>query len=209
MEGIPFTFCVDLDGVVCDYTTAFREFVADVKNVDPASLSEQTSWSFVECDWGISSRDEYYELHNAAVEAGMFATMPAIEGASEALWYLNDEWDVHVRIVTHRLISKGAHSRTVSDTVAWLDQLRDDGRPLVPYTDLAFLGRKPQIGGDTYLDDAPHNIAALREAGADAIVFSAPYNRHVDGPRANNWDQVVEAIEARIRWAAADPRRVA
>ena len=60
--------------------------------------------------------------------------------------------------------------------MAWLDQHG------IPYRDLCFLGDKPEVEADAYVDDAPHNVEALRAAGNDVIVFDQPYNGHVDGP---------------------------
>ena len=44
---------------------------------------------------------------------------------------------------------------------------------------------------DAYIDDAPHNITALRQLGNTVIVFDQPYNRHItEGPRATDWTEV-------------------
>ena len=40
------------------------------------------------------------------------------------------------------------------------------------------------------VDDASHNVVALREAENHVIVYDAPYNREVDGPRAASWAEV-------------------
>jgi 5'-nucleotidase len=201
-----FVFCVDLDGVVADYDTAFKHFVARETGVDPATLGVQDKWDFTGV-WGIRDRAHYIELHNKAVCEGMFASMPHVAGASDALWRLNDRYDVHIRIVTHRLIIKGGHDRAVTDTVSFLQQLRPDGRPVVPYRDICFIADKADVGGDLYIDDAPHNVEALRASGFDVIVMDMPYNRHLDGPRARNWDEVEGLVAAKIAWAAADPLR--
>ena len=78
----------------------------------------------------------------------------------------------------------------VGDTVAWLDEAG------IPYRDLCFLGNKPEVEADLYVDDAPHNVAQLRAAGNDVIVFDHPYNADLDGPRARTWDEVEELVLA-------------
>lgn len=201
-----FVFCVDLDGVVADYDAAFRAFVAREMNREPSTLETQTTWDFTGV-WGIRDRDHYVELHNKAVTEGMFATMPLVAGASDALWRLNDRHDVHIRIVTHRLIIKGGHNTAIADTVSWLQRTREDGRPLVPYRDICFIADKAEVGGDLYIDDAPHNVEALRGQGYDVIVMDQPYNRHLDGPRAAGWDQVEAMVCAKLDWVHADPLR--
>lgn len=207
----PFILCVDLDGVVADYQGEFRRRVAAARGVDPSTIEEQTSWDFESCpSWGIRDRDHFIELHNAAVADGMFATMPEIPGASDALWALSDA-GVHIRIVTHRLVTHWSHHQVVSDTVAWLQAPRPDGRPRVPYRDLALLSLKGDLAGDVLVDDGPRNIEVVRAARAQGkpaplgLVFDTAYNRHIPGPRAHNWDEVTERIEALRAWRAADP----
>ncbi|MEZ5375627.1 MAG: hypothetical protein R2733_03885 [Acidimicrobiales bacterium] len=179
-----FVFGVDLDGVCADYTLGFRAVVAEEKGVDPSSLPEERSWDFSE--WGLDP-DEFARLHRLAVtERHLFRTLPVIEGCAEALWRLSDA-GVWIRIITHRLYTNWGHAEAVADTVAWLDDVR------IPYRDICFLGAKPQVEADVYIDDAPHNVDGLRAADNDVIVFDAPYNQGLAGPRASTW-QEVEAI---------------
>ena len=169
---------VDLDGVCADYTTAFRPLVAQELNVPLSSLPEERSWDFSE--WDLSPK-EFEDLHHKAVEDHrMFRSMPVFENASEVLWRLSDA-GVWIRIITHRLYVNWGHAVAVTDTVEWLDQAR------IPYRDICFLGEKPEVEADIYLEDAPHNITSLRNSGNSVIVFDAPYNQQVDGPRATNW----------------------
>lgn len=176
-----FVFGVDLDGVCGDHTAAFREVVAAEKGVDPDGLPPQRSWNFYE--WGLDD-EEFERLHRKAVlEHRMFRTMPAVEGCADALWRLSDA-GVWIRLITHRLYANWGHAIAVGDTVAWLDEHG------IPYRDLCFLGQKPQVEAHAYLDDAPHNITALRAGGSPVIVFDQPYNRELEGPRAHSWGEV-------------------
>lgn len=185
-----FVFGVDLDGVCGDYTAAFREVVAAVRGVDPSTLPEDRSWDFSE--WGIDSPEEFDRLHKIAVlEHRIFRKMPAFPGAAEALWRLSDA-GVWIRIITHRLFTNWGHATAVADTVAWLDEHG------IPYRDICFLGAKPQVEADCYVEDAPHNVAALRSTGAHVIVFDQPYNRDVDGPRARDWAEVESLVGDRV-----------
>jgi len=177
----PFVLGVDLDGVCGAYTDAFRSVVAAERGVDVASLGPQLSWEFQE--WGVAP-EEFDRFHRAAVlEHRIFRTMDAIPGAAEALWRLSDA-GVWVRIITHRLCVNWGHAIAVADTVEWLD------RTGIPYRDICFLGRKPEVEAHAYVDDGPHNVVALREHGNDVVVFDQPYNRDVEGPRAVGWEEV-------------------
>jgi 5'(3')-deoxyribonucleotidase len=180
-----FILGVDLDGVVANHTVRFREIMAELRGVDPETMPLERSWDFHE--WGFGP-DEYSHFHRIAVmEHHMFRTMPAIEGAADALWRLSDA-GIWIRVITHRLYVHWGHEKAIADTAAWLDIHK------IPYRDLCFLGAKPQVEADAYIDDAPHNIEQLRAAGNTVIAFSQPYNRHVtEGPRAASWAEV-EAI---------------
>jgi 5'-nucleotidase len=195
-----FTLCVDLDAVVGDYEKALSQVVAGVKGVPVESIGPQTSWDFATCpNWPIESTEEFLDLHKIGVSKwSMFLTMPEVEGASDTLWALNDEFDVHIRIVTHRLVHNWAHDLVVADTVRWLQMPRPDGRPRVPYRDICFVGKKADVGGDLYIDDAPHNIENLRAAGLNAMVMTTGYNTHVDGLRAYSWQDVYDYVKANI-----------
>lgn len=183
-----FVLGVDLDGVCADYTTAFAQVVAEERDIDVSELTTDVSWDFAE--WGLD-RDEFLRLHRLGVqERHMFRDMPAMDGVADALWRLSDA-GVWIRIITHRLVTNWGHAVIVSDTVEWLDTNR------IPYRDLCFLGAKPEAQADTYIEDAPHNIASLRAGGNTVVVFDQPYNRDLDGPRASNWAEA-EAVLASL-----------
>jgi 5'(3')-deoxyribonucleotidase len=181
-----FVLGVDLDGVCGDYTAAFATVVADARNVDPSTLPAQRGWDFSE--WQLEDLGGFDAVHRSAVmEHRMFRTMPVMPGAAEALWRLSDA-GVWIRIITHRLWVNWGHAIAVSDTVEWLD------RHAIPYRDICFLGRKPEVEADCYVDDSPDVIAALREAGNTVVVFDAPYNRQLGGPRAETWTDVEDLV---------------
>ncbi len=182
----PFVFGVDLDGVCGDYTTAFRTIAARELEVPEDALPLERSWDFRE--WGLERIGGFADLHARAVsEDRLFATMPPIEGVTDSLWRLSDA-GIHIRVITHRLYVNWGHASAVADTVTWLDEQR------IPYRDICFLGNKPEVGADVYIDDAPHNIDQLRSAGCHAIVFDQPYNRDLEGPRAADWSELEEMV---------------
>jgi hypothetical protein len=180
--------------------------------IDPEDIPASDSWDFG--NWPIVDRAHYEEIHLKAVaEYDMFANLDEIEGASDALWYLNDTHDeLRFRIVTHRYPAiatpelKDAASllqaKITIDTVNWLQEMRPDGRPRIPFHDLAILGTskadKASVGCDIYIDDSPGNIAALRKAGNDAITFTQEFNKGLPGLRANNWDDAADLIETKL-----------
>lgn len=188
-----FVLGVDLDGVCAEHTLGFRTIVAQRLGVKPESLPLERGWDFAEWGFGPGALEDHHR--HAVVEARMFRDLAVIDGAAEALWRLSDA-GVWIRIITHRLYVNWGHQAAVTDTVEWLDAAR------IPYRDLCFLGAKPQVEADLYIDDSPGNVSALRLAGNEVIVFDQPYNRSMDGPRASTWDQVEEIVLDRYtRWS--------
>jgi 5'-nucleotidase len=180
-----FVLGVDLDGVCADHTAAFREVVAAELSVDPATLGPQQAWDYHA--WGVDD-EAFLRIHKKAVlEYRMFRTMPPIAGVAEALWNLSDA-GVWIRLITHRLYTNWGHQVAVSDTVAWLDEHG------IPYRDLCMLGDKPQVEAGAYIEDAPHNVEALRGTGNPVVVFDQPYNRHLDGLRARTWAEAEQIV---------------
>jgi len=181
----PFVFGVDLDGVVADYTLGLREVVAAHRGIDPSTLPIERHWDFREWDFG---PDDFEFYHRRAVnDEHMFATLPMVDGAADALWRLSDA-GVWIRVITHRIYTNWGHATAVSDTVGWLDRFS------IPYRDICFLGAKPEVEADCYIDDAAHNIEGLRAAGNTVITFDQPYNRHLEGLRARTWVEVEEIV---------------
>jgi 5'-nucleotidase len=181
---------VDLDGVCADYEGAFRQSVARQFGRDESDLPPQTVMDAYS-QWGLTF-EEFERAHRRAVlEDRMFRHMEPMEGVSEALWELSD-LGVWIRIITHRLIFNWAHEVSAADTAAWLDLHR------IPYRDLCFIGDKPNVGADMYIDDSPRNIVDLRLAGKTAIVFDQAYNRDLPGPRVSAWSEVVQAVREEL-----------
>jgi 5'-nucleotidase len=191
-NGREFILGVDLDGVVADYEGWFRDFVAARKGIAPHELPPLTQWSFAANGW-FDTDEDYLVAHREAVnDHGMFAKLNPLEGVSDALWAMSDA-GIRIRIVTHRLVVNFIHATAVRDTVSFLDLHR------IPYRDICFVKDKADVGCDLYIDDAPHNIEALRakHGPAVAMVYDQGYNRHLPGLRAYNWGDVVAEVSRR------------
>jgi 5'(3')-deoxyribonucleotidase len=192
MNDRSFVFGVDLDGVVADFYGGLRPIAAEWLGVALDSLTPRVSWGLVE--WGVDHAPGGYErLHRFAVtQRELFLKMPPMAGAPQALRRLSIE-GVRIRIITHRLFIKYFHQAAVSQTIQWLD--RHD----IPYWDLCFMQQKTAVGADLYIEDSPANIERLRSEGAKTIVYSNSTNEHLSGPRANNWDDVLQLTLAEKR----------
>ncbi|MFZ2238383.1 MAG: hypothetical protein WAV90_02425, partial [Gordonia amarae] len=75
-----------------------------------------------------------------------------------------------------------------SDLIGWL------ARHGIGFDALHFEPRKHLIGCQVYLDDAPHNIEALRGHGRTAVVRHTGYNTGVDGPRVRTAAEFTDLV---------------
>lgn len=183
-----FVLGVDLDGVVADFYPALRETFAEWRGVPVTSLPTQFGPDLAE--WG-AQPGEYEQVHRFAVtQRDLFRRLDVVPGAPQALRRLS-EAGVRIRIITHRLYIANTHVAAVSQTVAWLDH------HAIPYWDLCFMRDKSKVGADLYVDDGPHNIRALQDAGREVIAFTAPPNENMKPPpvlRAHSWEQVEHLV---------------
>src|SRR5216684_1730909 len=81
--------------------------------------------------------------------------------------------------------------------IAWLDMHG------IPFWDLCFMRNKAEVGANLYVEDAPANVEAMRNAGLPTLVFTNSTNLELSPPRVDSWDEVVEfVLEAREEWKA-------
>lgn len=187
MGKTQFVLGVDLDGVCADFYAGLRPIAAEWLGVDAVTLSQRVSWGLPE--WGIDRAPGGYEaLHRFAVtQRELFRTLPPMPGAPIALRRLSGA-GVRIRIITHRFFIKYFHQAAARQTIEWLDH-HD-----IPYWDLCFMKEKAAVGADIYIEDSPRNVEDLRAEGCTTLVFTNSTNEHLPGPRADNWEQVVEFV---------------
>ena len=186
MDESSFIFGVDLDGVVGDFYGIMRKIAAEWLDRPLESLTTDVAFGLDE--WGLAEYGGYERLHRFAVtQRNLFRDMEPIKDAPSVLRKLSNK-QIRIRIITHRLFLKYHHRTTITQTVDWLDSWD------IPYWDLCFMADKGAVGADVYIDDAPANIKRLREQGCKTIVFSNSTNRGIDGPRADNWQEVEQLV---------------
>jgi 5'(3')-deoxyribonucleotidase len=194
-----FVFGVDLDGVCADFYGGLRPIAAEWLGVSVDTLTEQISWELRE--WGLDQAPGgYIALHRYAVtQCDLFRKLKPVEGAAQALRRLSEK-DIRIRIITHRLFIKYFHRRAIDQTIEWLDRYD------IPYWDLCFMKDKAAVGADLYIDDSPENVKELRAGDHETIIFSNSTNRHLQGLRANDWNEAERIVLARMEEWKYKPR---
>lgn len=192
-----FVFGVDLDGTVADFYGGLRPIAAEWLGKREEELTLEVSWGLPE--WGVADAPGgYLDLHKFAVtQRGLFERLLPFPGAAQALRRLSKA-EVRIRIITHRLYIKYFHHVAVQQTVRWLDHHG------IPYWDLCFMSDKAAVGANLYIEDSPDNVRKLRADNHPTIVYGNSTNRELDGPRAENWDQVERLVLEHVeRWHAS------
>jgi hypothetical protein len=197
MSSKAFVFGVDLDGTVADFYGGLRPVAAEWLGRRTEDLTLEVSWGLPE--WGVDKAPGgYIDLHKFAVtQRELFRNLEPFPDAAQTLRMLSKE-GVRIRIITHRLFIKFFHHVAIQQTVSWLDHHG------IPYWDLCFMSDKAAVGSDLYIEDSPDNVRKLRADGHPTLVYSNSTNRHLDGPRAENWRQVGEMVTTQFyAWKAA------
>jgi 5'(3')-deoxyribonucleotidase len=193
MDESSFIIGVDLDGVVGDFYGAMRRIAAEWLDKPLSSLPEEVDYGL--SHWGIAEFGGYERLHRFAVtQRNLFRDMAPIKDAPAVLRKLSMH-GIRIRIITHRLFLKYFHKTSITQTVDWLDSYD------IPYWDICFMADKGAVGAHVYIDDAPDNVARLRDQGCRTIVFTNSTNRTLAGPRADTWQDVERLVmDAKEEW---------
>ena len=178
---------IDLDGVVADFNAGWisrynGQFGTELlpEHVDiwdaPTLMTHFTDmgefWS-----WARTSGDG----------ASIFRILEPYHGAIEAL----DRLARRHRVV---IVTTKPHF-AVHDTFEWLAQHR------VPTTEVHIVDDKTTVDCDIYLDDADHNLSALRDAHPDATVcrYVRPWNAAHDGVvDVTDWTAFEQVVDAHV-----------
>jgi 5'(3')-deoxyribonucleotidase len=162
-------------------------------------LTDQPTRDYPE--WNVNEGGGFDALYRyAAARRDLFRAVPPVPGASLALRRLRTLHGIRIRIITHRLYFKHFHRHAVSQTIEWLD--RHD----FPYDDLCSIEDKTAVKANLYIEDSPSNIEALRAEGANVIAYMTSMNGHLAGPRAHNWQEVVDLVTDFVtEWKKSHP----
>lgn len=174
---------LDVDGVLADYMAGVAAVGRKLGHAMERALHGPSRYGLVEPGWFPTEEDAAAAME--ALHGGdAMGRLPLLDPtAPEAVRRL--------RAAGHQVVVVTARDlRSRALTHDWLRRHRIDA------DEVLFERSKHRAGCHIYLDDAPHNIAELREFGAEAVVYDAPYNRDVSGPRVRNVDDFAELVLA-------------
>lgn len=191
---------IDLDGVCYDFVGNLRAF-ARLRNLGGTPEHTATCWDFFSTDWGWDIHQFHGAMASGVLDGTLFWGGEPVPSCRESLERLRRAGH-EIVIVTHRTHpDPHVASQMRAATVHWLDHYR------IPHDSLIFDGTKTRLGLDIMLDDAPHQIAAAREAGERAVFFHRAWNEHEAGERVYNWRAFEDLVHgARIEVVGVNGR---
>lgn len=171
-------FAIDIDGVLRDFVGSLLvQYAKDFPYHEVDHINEWDLHKFFPI--GKSIYD--YAFNVKAKE--IFENAPMFPGAREFIDDLRVRGH-HVCLLTQQPRGKEIH------TLNWL---YESG---IPYDSIAFSAEKGLFDFELILDDAEHNLRAVRAAGKRAICFDRPYNQNWDGERVKTYQEFLELVDA-------------
>jgi 5'(3')-deoxyribonucleotidase len=173
---------VDMDGVLTDFNTGWMDrYNADFGTTLDTSLVRR--WDGLYRLTHFESMEAFWTWAQGAGRS-TFRDAPPLPGAIEAITRIGKR---------HRVVIVSSKFEwAIPDSLAWLADHR------VPAREVHFLWDKTLARCDVYLDDAPHQLAELRDGLPDAIVCRMvhPWNDPMPGVRdVHSWDDFEAIVE--------------
>lgn len=112
-------------------------------------------------------------------EKEFFRTVPVMEGAVEAMRYLNEKYEVFI------VSAAMEYPNSLEDKYQWLQEFF----PFLNWRQFIFCGSKQPVSADVMIDDHPKNLDYFN---GQRIIFSQPHNGGKDNQytRLNSWKEI-------------------
>lgn len=173
-----------MDGVLADFTHTFTSRVYErYEHVNEGDIDE-SKFFIQEAIEGVDPQ----ELIDLIAEKGFFYDHPPIDGAIEAFNYMLEHDDYDPYIVT----SPGGFHFAPTDKYRWVQKHLGDRQT----KRLVIARDKSVVQGDFLIDDRTDPTNEHR-ASWRHILYTQPYNLHIDGkPRLtwDNWEEVLNSL---------------
>lgn len=172
---------LDVDGVLADYMAGVADIGRMLGHAMERAIHGPTTYGLVEPGW-FPSMEAANAAMTAMLDHGVIGRLELLDTTAAAAVG-------QLRRAGHQVVVVTARDRRCeTQTRDWLRRHRIDA------DEVLFERRKALTNCHVYIDDAPHNIAELRESGAGAVVYDAPYNRDVSGPRVHDLAGFAELV---------------
>jgi 5'-nucleotidase len=174
----PATILVDMDGTFVDWDKGFRKRWEAISDVP---IERERSYYMEQCV-ALGESEERLQALDIITYPGFFRDLTPMDGALQALLEMESE-GLKVLLVTN--VVKGS-STCAQDKIQWIKHWLGER-----WLDrLVICQDKTKIRGDLLIDDKPfieQDSVTRSTAVWKQVVFTAPYNKHLELPRLNVW----------------------
>lgn len=169
---------LDIDGVLADFTRAYRLIAHDLYGVPVHGGGGQLTWHPHDLTdeqdaavWGVIDRSEgaFWQLLDPVITPGEIKDLQVLHGEGWQFVYVTARHE-HTRFATEAWLAR--HGLPYGD----LHHAHDKVPVLTRYGELLY----------GFLDDSPHGVAKMHAARLPVYVRDWPYNRHTSAPRARS-----------------------
>ena len=175
---------IDQDSVIADWDAGYDNLLDQLGSAG-RNIPRRHQRTVFNLHAGLGPRQSLY-VRRIMDTPGFYAQLPVIEGATLALNEIAEEHDVS--IVTSPW---NTNPTCASDKLDWLERNIGEG-----WADRAILTKdKTMVRGDVLIDDKP-DIKGIYLPTWTQIIYTAPYNLGIDGPRITDWSNWREVVDA-------------
>lgn len=184
---------LDIDNVLYPWSTVMTRWVERRKGYAPGTYDDiALSWTWYKDQWGMASQ-EFQEHFTSGVHAGVIFSKGDPSPGSVSVARRLHAAGHRLHYVTDRAIDGVTPGHAYNVTHRWL---HDHGFPV---DSLTITADKTSVRTDVFLDDGPHNITALLDAGHPCpVVWDKPHNQTLLYParRVRSWHEFETLVEA-------------
>ncbi len=183
---------VDLDSTVYPFMKNYLAFIISEGRYDIPTGYQPTTWEFYK-DLGMTTEEFVDSLERGAKQGKIFkgdgfGDMP-FAGFTNTARQWRSELGHSVHLITHRNVT-GA----VQTTMEWLDSYGISFD--IHFDAIHFVHDKTLVDTDILFDDSPANREAHVRAGKRCVLYTQPWNAHVDGHRVDSWYEADKLIRS-------------
>lgn len=166
---------IDIDGVLYPFWIELKRWLANQHYPALEKVGVPTHWHFYK-DWGMTEEQFDNECHNAVNYGNVFWSGDPYPGAREALLRLQKAGH-EIVLITNRFYGKPGISEKATEY--WLRSHQ------IPYDELHLVRDKTTVQPrpDYFIDDAAHNVEAMRDVDVYAVLCERPWNNIHPGER--------------------------
>lgn len=189
-----FTICVDIDGVIRDWTGSVkRVFLSNYPQYSSEDIPEHTEWE-ISRSYSMITKKKLHDLIFEIAVDDVYLNAKAYPGCAKAF----DDLRIWCEYVGAKLciLTSQPSSEIGRKTINWLFDKFFTPESARSKTELHVVcGPKTVVEGDVLIDDGIHNLIAWQSVGRMSICLEQPWNHEWDGIKITHLKDALPLIK--------------